>query len=291
MRTENEMYDLILSFAREKEDILAVYINGSRANPKAPRDILQDFDLVYVVKETPPYIHNKEWISYFGQVGIMQEPDESTLFTSDGEKEKHYTYLIQFADGNRIDVTFVTRDYAVNTILEDKLTVILLDKENILPKVPSPTDEEHYVKKPTETDYQSCCNEFWWVSTYIAKGLRRNEILYTMEHFNSYVRPMLLLMLEWKIGIDTDFCVSIGKNGKYMNRYLPKEQWEALLSTFSDTRENGMWEALDNMCRLFSKTAREVGNLLGFSYKEQEEKGALAHIKFVRSIKCLEVSQ
>lgn len=33
MRTEQEMFDLILSEARENEWIRAVYMNGSRMNP------------------------------------------------------------------------------------------------------------------------------------------------------------------------------------------------------------------------------------------------------------------
>ena len=45
MRSEQEMMKLILDFAREKNDIRAVYMNGSRANPKAPKDILQDYDI------------------------------------------------------------------------------------------------------------------------------------------------------------------------------------------------------------------------------------------------------
>jgi aminoglycoside 6-adenylyltransferase len=43
MRTETEIFDLILGFARSDGRIRAVVLNGSRANPLAPRDILQDY--------------------------------------------------------------------------------------------------------------------------------------------------------------------------------------------------------------------------------------------------------
>ena len=36
MRSEQEMFDLILSFAKEEERVRAVVLNGSRANPNAP---------------------------------------------------------------------------------------------------------------------------------------------------------------------------------------------------------------------------------------------------------------
>lgn len=39
MRSEQEMFDLILNTARDDERIRAVYMNGSRTNPNAPKDI------------------------------------------------------------------------------------------------------------------------------------------------------------------------------------------------------------------------------------------------------------
>ena len=48
MRTETEMMELILSVAKEDERIRAVYMNGSRTNPNAPKDLFQDYDIVSV---------------------------------------------------------------------------------------------------------------------------------------------------------------------------------------------------------------------------------------------------
>lgn len=58
MRTEKEMYDLIISIAQSDERIQAVYLNGSRTNPNVPKDIFQDYDVVYVVTETKPFMLN-----------------------------------------------------------------------------------------------------------------------------------------------------------------------------------------------------------------------------------------
>lgn len=46
MRTEKEMYKLIISIAKSDERIRAVYLNGSRTNPNVPKDIFQDYDVV-----------------------------------------------------------------------------------------------------------------------------------------------------------------------------------------------------------------------------------------------------
>ena len=55
MRTEREMTALILGVAERDARVRAVFMNGSRANPNAPRDIFQDYDIVYVVEETASF--------------------------------------------------------------------------------------------------------------------------------------------------------------------------------------------------------------------------------------------
>ena len=51
MRTETEIKDLILDFARQNNRVRAVLLNGSRANPKAKPDKLRDFDIVFIVDD------------------------------------------------------------------------------------------------------------------------------------------------------------------------------------------------------------------------------------------------
>jgi aminoglycoside 6-adenylyltransferase len=60
MRSEKEMLDLILTYARQNEDVRAVIMNGSRVNPNAKKDPFQDYDIVYLVKDVGPYWGNPE---------------------------------------------------------------------------------------------------------------------------------------------------------------------------------------------------------------------------------------
>ena len=46
MRSEEEMMNLILQVAKDDERVRAVYLNGSRTNPNAPKDRFQDYDVV-----------------------------------------------------------------------------------------------------------------------------------------------------------------------------------------------------------------------------------------------------
>ena len=178
------MFDLILDFARKNNLIKAVLLNGSRANPNAQKDKFMDYDVVYVVDNTQSFIENKDWIKDFGEILIMQEPDNPNLFVSEFSIEEKYTYLIQFKDGNRIDLTFAAIEFSKKICLKEPYTVTLLDKHGIFPKHYAPNDKILHIKKPSEKEFLVCCNEFWWVSTYIAKGLWRNQIIYALEVFN-----------------------------------------------------------------------------------------------------------
>ena len=102
VRTEKEMYDMLLQIAREDERIKAVYMNGSRTNKNVPKDIFQDYDIVYVVTDTKPFIDDKGWINRFGEIWFMQYPDEHPDYPSD--KENFYCWLMKLRDGNRIDM-------------------------------------------------------------------------------------------------------------------------------------------------------------------------------------------
>ena len=78
----------------------------------------------------------------------MQYPDEHPDYPHD--KENIYGWLMQFDDGNRIDLHVESIPHAIEHIHDDKLCRILLDKEHILPKIPEATDADYHVRKPSE---------------------------------------------------------------------------------------------------------------------------------------------
>ena len=85
MRNEQEMYQLFLDIANNNDRILAVYMNGSRTNKNVPKDIFQDYDIVYVVEKTADFINDRLWITQFGDIMYMQYPDESPDYPNDKE--------------------------------------------------------------------------------------------------------------------------------------------------------------------------------------------------------------
>jgi aminoglycoside 6-adenylyltransferase len=199
-----------------------------------------------------------------------------------------YGYLMQFMDGNRIDLTLfplskVEEVYGINGC-RDSLSTTLLDKDGIIPPFPPANDKDHLPKPPTAKDFHDCCNEFWWVSPYAAKGLWREELVYAKWMLDSYVREQLMKMLDWYVGVQTGFSVSTGKYGKYLQRCLEPELWEMLQQTYSDTGYTNIWQALNVMTRLFRRIAIPVSEHFGFEYPHTEDQRVSAHLDHVRRL-------
>lgn len=279
MRTEQEMLDLILNIAKKDERIRIVGLNGSRTNIKIPKDIFQDFDIVYIVTDVKSFVEDKNWIDIFGNRIIMQIPESL-------EANNRFTYLMLFADGNRIDLRLIPFKEKDIYLTEDKLTMILLDKDNCLNYNLLASDEDYHVKCPSYKIFNDCCNEFWWVSTYIAKGLWRKEILYANYHIEECVRPMLIRMLEWEVGIKTNFNISTGKCNKYLKQYLTNKQWENLLCTYSNSNYTQCWHTLFSMSEMFCSTSKYVAQQLNFLYKTEEADNVKVFLKHIHQLPC-----
>ncbi|MEH6942729.1 aminoglycoside 6-adenylyltransferase [Bacillus sp. JJ722] len=281
MRSAEEILDLVLRVAKKDDRVRAVGMNGSRTNANVPKDPFRDFDIVYLVTDMQSYINNPNWIGIFGERIIMQTPENMSLFPA--ELGGRFSYLMLFTDGNRIDLMLIPIEEKEIYCFEDGLTVLLLDKDQQMPTIPDPTDEGYWIKRPSAEFFADCCNEFWWTSTYIVKGLWRQEILYAYDHFNM-VRSMLLKMIEWKVGIQTEFSLSIGKNGKFLKRYVSQEIWERLLKTYPSGSYESVWFALYTLTELFEEVAMEVANYFDYSYPIDEANKVKQYHKHVQTL-------
>jgi aminoglycoside 6-adenylyltransferase len=281
MRNADEMLELIIGTAKNDERIRAVIMNGSRANPNAPRDFFQDFDIVYFVTDITPFKYNDEWIKHFGELMILQMPED--MGDPPARDDGCFVYLMQFADGNRIDLGIFPMSHA-KTLERDSLSVLLLDKDGIVEPFPPASDRDYLPKPPDAKAFADCCNEFWWVCPYVAKGLWRGEILYAKQMLDRWVRDELMKMLVWHIGVKTQFSRDPGKLGKYFEQYLEPELWDLLLQTYSEARYDDTWGALFATCNLFRAIALPLAEHFGFDYPSCDDERVSAHLEHVRGL-------
>ncbi|WP_066224724.1 aminoglycoside 6-adenylyltransferase [Formosa haliotis] len=282
MRSEKEMKRLILKKAQSEEHIRAVLLNGSRVNSNIKPDKYQDFDVVYIVKDIDFFTSNHCWVDYFGPRLIWQLPDDMNLGNEARMNSGKFTYLMQFTGGNRIDLTLISIDKLRKDFKWDSLTHVWLDKDGLFENVPEANDSDYIIKKPTALEFKETCNEFWWVCTYVGKGLARNEIIYARDMLDTVVRPMFIKMIEWQIGTATNFSVSAGRGGKFIKNYVSESAYKRILKTYSDAQISNTWNALELMMELFGDFAKSVTNALKYTYNISEElhvKQYLAEVK------------
>ncbi len=257
-------------------------MNGSRVNPHVKRDCFQDFDIMYVVKDIQSFTSNHNWIHRFGEIMIVQMPEEMSLVPPDGDGK--FPYLMQFMDGNRIDLTLVPVDLTKKFVGQDSLSKLLLDKDNCMEEFPPASDKDYLIKKPTEKEFLGCCNEFWWCSTNVAKGLWREELSYVKWMLDGPVRDMFIIMLEWHIGMKTDFTVNAGKFGKHFEQYFEGEMWEQFKQTFSNAEYENIWESFFVMGDLFREVANEIANTYGYRYPQDDDDKVTNYLKHVKAL-------
>ena len=75
MRTEAEIKNLIIDYAKQDNRIRAVLLNGSRVNSNINPDRLQDFDIVFIVDNLESFTTDHSWANIFGEKIIFQLPE------------------------------------------------------------------------------------------------------------------------------------------------------------------------------------------------------------------------
>ncbi|KQO12060.1 aminoglycoside 6-adenylyltransferase [Paenibacillus sp. Leaf72] len=270
MRSEQEMMKLLIDFAANDSRIVLATLEGSRTNKNIVPDLFQDFDVSYFVTDMEAFKENEDWLNSFGKRIMMQKPEDMELFPP--ELGNWFSYLIIFEDGHKLDLTLIPideiEDYFTNS---DGLVEVLLDKQSLVQNEVLPTDRQYWTKPPTAKEFDDCCNEFWMVSTYVVKGLAREEILFAIDHLSEIARPNLLRMMAWQIGIEQGYSFSVGKNFKFINRYLSEEDWEALLSTYAENSYPNMRQSLFTCYELFRKYSKTVAASFGYAYPDYDE--------------------
>lgn len=281
MRTEAEILGLILEFARNQDGIRAVVMNGSRVNPNAKKDPFQDYDIACYVRDVEPFCGDMRIPQFFGDLMILQTPED--MGDPEPNRDGSYAYLMQFLDGNRIDLSFHPLE-RIAEIPEDSLSVMLLDKDGRISPLPAPGDHSYLPAKPSAKAFADCCNEFWWVTPYAAKGLWRGELTYAHTILDIYLRDPLMKMLTWYFGVQTGFKKSAGKFGKYLKTGLDDDLWQQLTRTYADADPKNTWQALFATGSLFRRAAQSVAEAFGFIYPELDDERVSAFIRRIREL-------
>lgn len=276
MRNKEEMMKLIMDVAINDERIRAVTMEGSRASKNATHDQYCDFDICYIVSDIREFTKDNKWVEIFGEILIVQYPMDWYSHPYNYAGHDNFAYLIQFKDGNRIDLTLID---VCNIDKEQgycEPRIVLLNKDNFKELQQIDDESVFYIQKPSEMEYYNTCNtcnEFRWLSVYVSKGLCREELYYAKYAYDVLMMEMFIKMLNWKIGVDNDFNVTTGNHSKYLKRFLSLEEMKRFHSVFPNGTYEDIWSKLYVIYDYFAEIAKYVGEALKYNFdaKETEE--------------------
>ena len=256
MRTETEMFDVILQTAKVLQ-VDAVAMSGSRTNPKAPKDEFQDYDVVYIMEDLDGLIADLTWLDQFGNRLIEQHNILSN----------RRLYLMLFEDGNRIDLTLCPKDHIQEWVESEADFTVLEDPKGLFAPY-SPNPQRFWIHPASNSDFEKSCNEFWWVSAYVVKGICRKQVIYATDHLYGICQQELLKILAWQVASDRGV-VNIGKNYKYLFNYLLAEKEKEFSNLLDFSSLDKITQSLLATLQLFHQEARKLAQKMGFDYDNE----------------------
>ena len=252
-RSQAQMLRLILQVA-ENIQVEAVAMSGSRTNDHAPKDEFQDYDVVYIVDDLDTLMSDLAWLEQFGTRIIEQH---NIL----GNRR---LYLMLFEDGNRIDLTLCPKDHIQEWVDSEAGFTVLEDEKGLFEPY-SPSLGRYWTNPASQTDFEKACNEFWWVSAYVVKGICRKQAIYATDHLYGICHQELLKVLAWQIASDRGK-VDIGKNYKYLFKYLPAEKEKEFSNLLDFSSSDKITQSLFATMELFHQEAQFLAQKMGFDY-------------------------
>jgi aminoglycoside 6-adenylyltransferase len=286
---QDEVISRLVRWADGKAPVRAMLLTSTRARPRAPVDVLSDYDVVLVVEDIRPFFADRSWLEDFGRVlvaywdEIEPEPDHGVEQTGN---------VVHYDDGLKIDfrlwpVALLCRisDAPAPPDELDAGYAVLLDKDRLMADLRPPTYMAYVPDRPDEVAYLTWVNDFFSDAPYVAKFLWRDELLpakwvldQDMKH--KYLRRML----EWRIERDHGWSEPTDWLGKGLKKRLPADIWEALEATYAGAGIEENWEALFRTLTLFRRVTVEVAEDLGYAYPHDIDRRVTEYVRAIRGL-------
>ena len=247
-------------------------MEGSAVTPGAVRDKFSDFDITFFVSDIREFTADKDYMKRFGDILIMQTPDDWYMEPYDYSGKRQFAYLTQYKDGNRIDLTFIDVSEIRKQSEFNEPRTVLINKDNFEELKDITSNDVFFIRKPSEFEFYNTVNEFRWVSNYATKGLCRQQFYYAKYSMEHLMMNMFMKMINWKVGVLNDFNVTTGSFSKYLSKYLTEDEMRRFEGIFAGGTYEDMWDKIFLMYDYFEELSVFVADKLGFPLDLEESR-------------------
>lgn len=282
---ESEVLARLVAWGEREDAIRALVLTSSRARGDDTVDELSDYDVIVVVRDVAPFAESYGWEVAYG-TPAARWGDEHTVLG-----ERTVFRGVVYENGVKVDYSFWPETLLERVAEADELPEdldvgyrVLLDKDGRTAGWKAATYRAHIPARPSKQEYGALVEEFWWSVTYVAKALRRGEVVFAkfVLDYDAKLGP-LRRFLEWRIEIEQAWSVRPGAYGRGLERLVDAETAAELAATYVGAEVEENWEALFRTTALFRRVAQEVGVALGFEYPQAADDAVTAYLEAVRA--------
>ncbi|APB77841.1 MULTISPECIES: aminoglycoside 6-adenylyltransferase [Paenibacillus] len=256
----------ISEWGLSNEEIIAVYIVGSRAREDKPFDEFSDLDVVVFSTNPDYYLQNDQWLLNIGKVWT------SFMFrTAKGDPEK----LVLFDQGAEVDFLFRHTSDLDHIIKNGRIPEgfqrgvrMLFDKMGNGNQIIPQTTTIPVTPPISEDAYLQVVNMYCFASLYVAKQILRND-LWVAKQRDTDCKQLLLQMIEWHAKAVHGSEYDTWHAGKFINEWADQDVVADLKKSFGEYEPNHSWEALIVSLELFNRLSSEVAAKYNYVYPDE----------------------
>ncbi len=263
----------LCKYAGLDEDIKAVIAIGSSVRSDVPADKYSDLDLI-IVSDAPDRWYSGEYPALLGIVSIsFIEP------TLGGGKERRCIY-----DADRdVDMIIFTPLQFENALKDgvaewvmNRGWELLYDDGSYAEMIPQFTMLKVTHEIMSAEEFENTVNDFFFHNIWACKKLRRGELWSAKMCIDSYLKVLLLKMLEqYQLCLDNS---DVWHDGRFLDRWADGSVLDELKDCFAHYNSDDCQRALMATHRLFARLARTVADKRGHAYPEKAELCAWAYL-------------
>jgi len=263
-----KLIELFYDWARDRPDIRALAIIGSRAQADHPADEWADLDVVVVTTDPKRYGSQTSWLGNIWKPWLTYSAE-----MGEGAMILH----VVFEGGLDADIDIFpegVKHEALGFYLQRGFRV-LLDKDGIFAKPPfvSPAEASRPQSPPTEREFLEIINSFWFNVLWTAKHIMRGELWWSKQCADvQLLQWNTLRMVEWHTRTTRGWDFDTWYNGRFLEEWADPRVLEGLHYAFAHYDKEDIIRALITSMKLFRWIAMETADRLSYAYPIEVDK-------------------
>ncbi len=316
MSTHQTPSDLFLErfadWARDRDDVKAALLVGSRARSVQPADEWSDLDIMLITTRPKRYLRTSEWLAALAPVCLTYVIERPV-----GDRHvRHVVFdgpvMVDFAVVSSLETRWgalvlrmVTRAPETLRLIPQGLRsqivswfdtlrkgrpLVLVDKGHAASRLQDIRLPDVAPSALRADEFSEGVNAFWSLAMWVAKLALRGELWSANWVAGHQLQEELLRMIEWHAKAEHGGDYDTWFAGRFIRSWAAPGVVARLTQVFARYDEDDVWRALFAAMDLYGRLARETAGRLSLDYRASSEQRVIDWINGWRAAHALSAS-